>query len=239
MISDSEIISQSQKTTNIIDIAGRRFGKLAVIRRDGTTRHGAILWLCVCDCGNSTRVTGASLRKGATNSCGCLRAERTRERRVTHGATRGGQRRPEYEIWTNIIKRCTNPGCAAYARYGGRGITMCERWRTSFAAFLEDVGLRPSAQHTIDRINNDGNYEPANCRWATRSEQARNRGNRQVEYHGRSLTLVEWSEEIGLPLRRLYWRIVIAGWPVEKAFATPVRDCGRRATPRPRPRRRR
>lgn len=137
--------------------------------------------------------------------------------------------RPELRIFHGMWTRCTNPEHVSYARYGGRGVTICERWK-SFANFFEDMGPRPSPKHSIDRIKTSGNYEPGNCRWATEAEQAHNRGNAvYVEYEGKQQRLYLLAKQHNLPLALVYARIFTAKWSVEKALSTPI---GKRGRPR-------
>lgn len=158
-------------------------------------------WKCLCDCGTETTVNASDLARGHTQSCGCLHEVARAEASVRHGRT-GTY---EHDVWVGMQQRCFNPKNRAYPRYGGRGITVCERWRT-FENFLADMGEAPDGC-TLDRRDNDGPYAPENCRWATRSEQGRNRGvNRIVEYAGERITLVELSERTGIPYGRLCWR---------------------------------
>lgn len=137
---------------------------------------------------------------------------------VTHGLSRT----LEYRIWRGMITRCTNPNRESWKKYGGRGISVCARWRSSFESFLADMGPRPSPRHSIEREDNDGNYEPGNCRWATATEQGRNtRRTKLWEHDGRRLTVMGWSEVTGMSERALWGRIQL-GWPIERVLTEPI-----------------
>lgn len=168
----------------LIDLSGKRFGRLQVIRRAGTHECGLPTWLCRCDCGSEKEILGQNLRLGESNSCGCLQrelmGERSSARFAEHGESTATKKTPEYVSWSAMLSRCNNPNATGYERYGGVGITVCQRWRESYQHFLADMGRRPSKQHSLDRFpNNAGNYEPDNCRWATKSEQSSNQRKRR------------------------------------------------------------
>lgn len=199
------------------DITGQRFGRLVAININRTGPKGA-LWFCRCDCGGGKIVRADSLRSGATRSCGCL----TRENKSIGNKTRthGLSRTPLYQQWAAMLRRCENPNSTKYADYGGRGIKVCERWH-SFPNFLADMG-QPANGLELDRINNNGHYESANCRWVTRREQMQNtRANRVIEFNGERKTLTAWAKARDLTVGTLWSRLNTCDWSVEKALLTP------------------
>lgn len=192
------------------------------VRREASARYGRLTtlyviqqkpkkWLCYCDCGNTAEVFDGNLKRGHTTSCGCLRSQDAQSHK------------PEYRHWINMKSRCLNPRTPGFHHYGGRGILVCAEWRKDFAAFLADVGPRPSAHHSLDRIDNNGNYEPGNVRWATPSTQMRNvRRNRLVKVDGRLITLAEAAERAPVPYNTVLYRLR-RGWSVENAVSMPAK----------------
>lgn len=172
--------------------------------------------MCICECGNAAIARTDHLRSELTQSCGCLKRERTLAAKSTHSKS---QTR-EYKIWNAMRTRCTNPRQATYALYGGRGIKVCERWakRGCFENFIADMGPAPSNTHSLDRIDSDGDYTPENCRWATPAEQANNtRSTLHLTHDGRSLTITAWAKELGVPKGTLHQRLH-RGWSVERTL---------------------
>ena len=204
------------KTKNL---TGRTFGRLTVSHQIESDKTGRARWSCICECGkNNIEVSGRQLLRGKTRSCGCLYKEtRTVSKNKKHGYF--GTR--IYSIWSGMMSRCNNSNHDFYHRYGGRGVKLCERWH-KFERFLEDVGLPPSDQHTLDRFpDNDGNYEPSNVRWATQSEQCRNRSNNMfVNYQNQNILVIELAETLGIDYNLLRGRIR-NGWSVGDAISTP------------------
>ena len=198
------------------DISGVRFGRLVAEKPVAQKRYQYI-WLCKCDCGKIVEVLGGRLNCGKTTSCGCLKMELDRTRTVTHGKSKSRT----YHIWNGIKNRCYNPSVKAYPDYGGRGITMCDRWKDSFQNFLDDMGESPEGL-SIDRINNDGCYEPSNCRWTTMLVQVRNsRKAHKVTAFGKTLCLSEWEEQTGVD-QGLISRRIKKGWTPENAISIPM-----------------
>jgi len=154
------------KTNKRYDLTGNKYGRLVVLSRSGKNKHGQSLWLCRCDCGKEKVISSVSLKGGRSNSCGCLQ----KESRIKHGK----HKTPTYNSWDSMIQRCENPKTPKYTLYGGRGIKVCDSWH-EFKNFFEDMGERPSTEYSLERVDNNGNYEPGNCKWATQIEQCRNR----------------------------------------------------------------
>jgi hypothetical protein len=196
------------------NLTGCRFGKLVVVAYS-KPRHRTSLWECRCDCGENTIAQGCNLVTGNSTNCGCVRQDRL----TTHGCSKSA----EYNIWRGIRSRCYNQNEPAYRYYGGRGITVCERWRESFENFLADMSERPTPRHTIDRIDNDGDYDPSNCQWATRKQQQRNRRvNRLLTWQGETKCVAEWADCLGWPAGLIRGRLN-RGWSVEKTLGTTYR----------------
>jgi len=197
---------------------GNVYGKLTVLEflpnYHNTGR--AAYWRCLCECGNVVAVNGGELRSGKIRTCS------KRCGHTTHGHAGRGKQTPEYRCWRDILRRCYDPGFKSYHNYGGRGVVMCNRWKDSFAAFFRDVGPRPSVKHSIDRIDNNGNYESANCRWATKSIQDNNRRtNHLITFNGVTKTLTQWAATLGIQPTTLYFRLTKLHWTLKKAMTTP------------------
>jgi hypothetical protein len=178
------------------NMIGKTFNRLTVLAVTERKRKNAPRYLCRCRCGKELAVDRHRILSGQTKSCGCLKLELLAARATKHGMSRT----PEFKTWAEAKQRCTNPSIKNWHNYGGRGIAMCERWTASFKAFFDDMGPRPSAAHSLDRINVNGNYEPTNCRWATEEVQQSNRRNSTiVEYQGHKLTVTALALLIGAP----------------------------------------
>ena len=209
-------------------LLGMTFGRLTVI--DGPyyfngsgNRSDHKHWTCRCVCGKiKYRVDHFNLVYGKSLSCGCLRDERLREKLTKHGESSPATRTAEWSIWSGMKDRCYNQNERAYGNYGGRGITVCERWLNSYPNFLFDMGRRPSDKYSLERIDVNGNYEPRNCCWATDKDQARNRRNNVfLEYRGETLCIAEWAERLGIKERIIRSRIRY-GWSVDRTFNEPI-----------------
>lgn len=198
-------MATTKKTRIKADLDGMQFHRLFVKHRVSGS-----LWLCTCSCGKEINTTTHQLRSGKTKSCGCL----SRERVTKHGM----EGTPTYNTWAHMLSRCRNSKHKQYSDYGGRGIEVCDRW-LKFENFFADMGEKPDGL-SLDRVDNDGNYEPSNCRWASDRQQVNNRRNSPTGRDGKSLA--ELAREHGLPWRRVFER-VRSGWDVERALNTPIR----------------
>jgi hypothetical protein len=215
------------------DLTGAKFGMLTVLKREGYIIRGkgripTLTWLCRCDCGMERHFITATLTSGNSESCGCRRG-------FKHGFNpKGGS--PTMSCYRSMLNRMTHPVSFGYDHYKKRGITLCDRWRygengkSGFECFLADMGPRPSPEMTVDRIDNDGNYEPGNCQWATRKQQAANRStSKYFNYYGEKLTVNEIVERTGLSKEMLRHRLLRAGWTVEEAVTAERRPGKRRS----------
>lgn len=203
----------------LIDLTGKKFGRLRVVNRadDYISPKGyvAVNWLCKCDCGNTPIVRGCNLKSGLTKSCGCEKVDHPTQ--LKHG----GKGTRLYKIWKSMRTRCNNPNDKNYRYYGGRGISICREWN-DFKAFKDWAMTNGYGDNlTIDRINNNGNYCPENCRWADSTTQANNtRRNHFIEYNGERHTLSEWSRITGISYQKIKDRINKCGWDIKKALTT-------------------
>ena len=203
------------------DLSGKKFGRLNVIT--GVRKKSGWMWKCICDCGRETLIEGRSLTrsKKPTRSCGCLASELARGRvenlsaTYKHGHAVGGRRSGTLQTWGNMISRCTRPNDKNWIEYGGRGISVCTRWKV-FENFLVDMGTRPD-NSSIERIDNNGNYELSNCRWATQKEQTRNRRNTiYVNFNNKTLPLSSWCELLDVNYQIAYDHVVRYGRDFEE-----------------------
>lgn len=201
--------------SRIIDMTGKKCGRLQVMEFSEMRKDGQAYWKCLCDCGNTVIVAGNKLRSGHTRSCGCYKTTVQHRTHLIHGLTNSQL----YVAWRNMISRCCNPKNTMAHRYSKRGITICEDWRRDFSAFAAwalqngyEEGL------TLDRIDVDGNYCPENCRWITRDEQYLNRSdNHFIEAFGERKTIKEWADSSGIKYDTIERRINAYGWSPERA----------------------
>ena len=194
-----------------VNMIGSKYNKLTVTRESTDSPAGKKKWLCRCDCGNNVTAQGSNLRTGHVKSCGCLKKELAGAHLITHGMCGS----PSHRIWKGIKARCNNPNVKGFKYYGGRGIKVCDRWN-SFENFFADMGERPEGL-TIERIDTNDDYKPSNCKWATWTEQERNRtNNRMITYEGKTQCLAAWAEEKKMNYCALQWRL--DKYPAEIAF---------------------
>ncbi len=211
--------------TKYNNLIGKKFGRLTPVEYLGSV--GGSKLRCLCDCSNYRTVRASSLLNGHTKSCGCLQKLAAKTANTTHGHCVGYGTSPEYTAWKNMVKRCTVVTYRRYNDYGGRGVTVCDTWLTSFPQFLKDMGLRPSSKHSLERVENSDGYSPENCVWALRRQQDRNkRSNHIVTYRGRTQTVSDWCEELGIKRSVVYNRLNRHKWSPERALETPVESVG-------------
>lgn len=208
------------ENSRITNIKGKKFGRLTAIEFVEIDKFHRAIWKCMCSCGKECKVAYSSLKSGNTMSCGCIHDELFKKNRFRHDKHNLSNSRI-FHIWTGMKQRCYNKNSPKFHRYGGRGISVCDEWLHDFQAFYDwsmDHGYDDDL--TIDRINNDGNYEPSNCRWVTAKEQANNVSyNLIFEMNGKKQTLKQWSEDLGINYVTLYSRIYRNGWSFEKAIS--------------------
>jgi len=208
----------------IQDITGQSFGRWTVLKFHDKAiykyaKGGSTVprWLCRCACGKEKIVRGNTLKNESSVSCGCHKTELQIARQFKHGMTKT----PEYAAWAHMMDRCGNPKNVEYHNYGARGITVCDRWKTA-ANFLSDMGKRPSANHSLERENNELGYSPDNCVWATMPEQTNNkRTNRRLRFRGKVQTISQWATELGISQTNI-WNRLIDGWSTEDTLTIPV-----------------
>ncbi len=197
-----------------IDLTGQTFSRLTVMSYSHSNKSRSSVWNCQCVCGKQTLVDGSSLKSGNTTSCGCYHKEKS----TKHGLYYTSD---VYHIFFGIKNRCTNARNKDFPNYGGRGITMCERWINSVETFIKDMGPRPSKKHSVDRIDVNGPYSPENCRWADSSRQQRNRrGVKQLTYNGLTMGQNDWAEHLDLPVSTIAGRL-LRGWGVAETLSIP------------------
>jgi hypothetical protein len=201
-----------------LELSGQSFTRLTALElfKDRTSRGGT-LWKCRCECGNEIFVRGTDLKSGNTRSCGCLQKEwAIRNAKAT--ATHGMSNTSIFSVWCGMMKRCRSKTARHYKDYGGRGIKVCRRW-LKFENFFSDMGFRPDGM-SLDRIDNDGDYKPSNCRWANLEQQNNNRRSSSfINYDGHRLTVSQWARKIGIPHSTLFSRLNVMKWSVERALS--------------------
>lgn len=205
--------------TALMDLTGQTYGRLTVERRAENSKAGGARWCCRCSCGATLIVEAIKMRTGNTLSCGCLRRETTSaigRRAFRHGGKVGGKESKEYGPWRAMHRRCYDPDNTSYQWYGAKGIKVCRRWH-KYENFLADMGRRPPGM-TLDRRDNTKDYSKSNCRWASHTDQQRNRSsNRHLTYKGETLVMKAWAERYGVNYVTFKWRIY-QGWPMERAL---------------------
>lgn len=203
------------------NLIGTKYGRLAVVKFDGN-RGKRRFWQCLCECGKTSYCGSDNLKSGQVRSCGCLQKELALNHHLSHGESAKQTKTKEYRTWADIKSRCYNKKEDSYQYYGGRGITICDRWNTSYECFLLDMGRAPSRKHSIERNDITKNYEPSNCRWATQLEQANNKSNTvRITLNGINKPISDWCRDLNVSRTKVYQRIHKLKWTPELAFSTP------------------
>jgi hypothetical protein len=216
---DFIVVSKVNKETTMkkVEMIGKEFGKWTVLE-EVEKRNNKRAFMCRCDCGKKYVVMGDNLRNGTSVWCMSCSSKIKGTKHNTHGMTYTRV----FKIWAGMVQRCTKPYHIAYKSYGAKGVKVCPEWENSFEVFLKDMGEPPTEDHQIDRINNNGNYEPGNCRWASRKVQQNNRSNNVlITFKGETHSIAEWSKLVGIGETTLHWRMK-AGWSHEKVLSTPT-----------------
>jgi hypothetical protein len=217
-MTDTHLLRHTQRQTVFPQM---KFGRLTAIRFAGRDKGGNSLWECECECGRQKTTAACRLSSGKCQSCGCLAAELTRKRSTTHGRSAS----PEYTNWRQMMQRCYDHNSPNYPYYGQVGIKVCPRWM-KFENFFADMGERPSREHTVDRIDTNGDYTPENCRWATQVQQQRNKNSNRILHHnGKSMCIAEWAEETGIHPRSIQARLE-RGWSDADTLTKPLKNTG-------------
>lgn len=221
--------------SRFIDLTGQKFGRLTVLRNLGKGKDSRFKFLCKCECGKEVEVKGVYLTTNQVRSCGCLAHDISRENALKRnkgnkfGEKHGKSHTKLYKIWKGVRMRCYSKTCKGYKNYGGRGIKMCEEWKSNFESFYEWAmsngyfeGKR--GECTIERKDVNGDYEPDNCEWRTIQEQQNNKRNSHfITFKGKTQTLTNWAKELGIDRSTLRDRLKVSKWSIEKAFTTPVK----------------
>lgn len=209
------------------DISGKKFGRLSPKKIVRISKHKKAIWLCQCDCGNTVEVIAESMISGRTKSCGCWQKEWTVAKHTTHG----GSKHPLYPTWDRMMARCYNPNDHNFHNYGDRDIRVFQEWKDDPKKFYDYISALPNfaeKNRSLDRIDNNKNYEPGNLRWATQKEQMRNsRKNKNLTFDGKTQCLSAWAEELKMDKRTINGRLRM-GWSIERALTEPIHSCGRR-----------
>lgn len=189
-----------------LELTGQRFGRLMVVKRSKPNKGINTAWECLCDCGNTSVVTGPHLKSGHTKSCGCYQKEKISKASIKHGHSLNKKMSPTYGSWSHMKTRCLNPNYSLFINYGGRGITFCKRWE-KFENFLADMGERPEGGYSLERKDVNGNYEPSNCKWIPLGDQAHNTTRTVMfTYKGKTKCMSVWARDLGIDYNKIKYR---------------------------------